>query len=149
MSENKIGWQKYEDMLEQQMQSPLFQQLYRSFQESMYSETVRELEDFSEEEIEEIMSSQQDLQPLNDNAFIPVDDKLIENINLVTNFDCWMGHTNFDITPRIKDELNCIAGVEIMKICTRYRFFIGIGRMFDFSEVRKEIEDKLDTTNEE
>ena len=54
MSENKIGWQKYEDMLEQQMQSPLFQQLYRSFQESMYSETVRELEDFSEEEIEEI-----------------------------------------------------------------------------------------------
>ena len=38
MSENKIGWQKYEDMLEEQMQSPLFQQLYRSLQDNMLSE---------------------------------------------------------------------------------------------------------------
>lgn len=143
MSENKIGWQKYEDMLEQQMQSPLFQQLYRSFQESMYSETVRELEDFSEEEIEEIMSSQQDLQPLNDNAFIPVDDKLIENINLVTNFDCWMGHTNFNITEEIKSALDQTEGVEALKICSRYRFFVGIGRMFDFKDVRKNIEQTI------
>ena len=143
MSENKIGWQKYEDMLEQQMQSPLFQQLYRSFQESMYSETVRELEDFSEEEIEEIMSSQQDLQPLNDNAFIPVDNKLIENINLVTNFDCWMGHTNFNITEEIKSALDQTEGVEALKICSRYRFFVGIGRMFDFKDVRKNIEQTI------
>ena len=143
MSENKIGWQKYEDMLEQQMQSPLFQQLYRSFQESMYSETVRELEDFSEEEIEEIMSSQQNLQQLNDNAFIPVDDKLIENINLVTNFDCWMGHTNFNITEEIKSALDQTEGVEALKICSRYRFFVGIGRMFDFKDVRKNIEQTI------
>jgi len=30
-----------------------------------------------------------------------------------------------------------------LKICSRYRFFIGIGRMFDFKNVRKNIENIL------
>jgi hypothetical protein len=55
-------------------------------------------------------------------------------------FDCWMGHTNFDITPKIKEQLNKIQGVEVLKICSRYRFFIGVGKMFSFTDVRKNIE---------
>ena len=84
MSENKIGWQKYEDMLEEQMQSPLFQQLYRSFQDNMLSEVgeITELEDFTEEEIEELLKSQGGQQMNHpQESFIPVDDKLIENLH--------------------------------------------------------------------
>jgi len=144
MTNNKIGWQKYEDMLEDQMQSPLMVQLYKSFQDSLYSEAnIQELEDFTEEEIEELMKSQAVEQAHQENTMIPVDDKLIENINLVANFDCWMGHTNFNITEDIKDELDKTEGVEVLKICSRYRFFVGIGKMFDFTDVRKKIEQSI------
>ena len=146
MSENKIGWQKYEDMLEEQIQSPLFQQLYRSLQDNMLSEVgeITELEDFTEEEIEELLKSQGGQQMNHpQESFIPVDDKLIENINLVTNFDCWMGHTNFNITEDIKTALDQTEGVEALKICSRYRFFVGIVKMFDFKDVRKKIEQTI------
>ena len=74
---------------------------------------------------------------------LPIDDKMVENINLVANFDCWMGHTNFNITEKIKKKLNSAEGVEVLKVCSRYRFFVGIGKMFDFKEVRRNIEDNI------
>lgn len=58
-------------------------------------------------------------------------------------FDCWVGHTNFDITPSVRDALEEIAGVEVLVILTRYRFFIGIGRMFSFRDVRVTIEKEV------
>ena len=144
MNKNQIGWQKYEDMLEDQMQSPLLLQLYRSFQDTLYSEEeMQGVGDFTEEEIEELMKSQAAEPIPQENTLIPVDDKLIENINLVANFDCWMGHTNFDITEDIKNELDSTEGVEVLKICSRYRFFVGIGKMFDFKDVRKMIEKSI------
>jgi len=144
MNKNQIGWQKYEDMLEDQMQSPLLLQLYRSFQDTLYSEEeMQGVGDFTEEEIEELMKSQAAEPTPQENTLIPVDDKLIENINLVANFDCWMGHTNFDITEDIKNELDSTEGVEVLKICSRYRFFVGIGKMFDFKDVRKMIEKSI------
>jgi hypothetical protein len=145
MSKNQIGWQKYEDMLEEQMHSPLFRQLYQSFQDNIHSESLRDLEDFSEEEIEELLKSQEaELQHLPDHSsYIPVDDKLIENMNLVSNFDCWMAYTNFNITEEIKSALDQTEGVEALKICSRYRFFVGIGKMFDFKDVRKTIEQTI------
>ena len=144
MNKNQIGWQKYEDMLEDQMQSPLLLQLYRSFQDTLYSEEeMQGVGDFTEEEIEELMKSQAAEPIPQENTLIPVDDKLIENINLVANFNCWMGHTNFDITEDIKNELDSTEGVEVLKICSRYRFFVGIGKMFDFKDVRKMIEKSI------
>jgi len=58
-------------------------------------------------------------------------------------FDCWIGHANFDITPSVRDALEEIAGVEVLVILTRYRFFIGIGRMFNFRDVRVTIEKEI------
>ena len=140
----KIGWQKYEDVLDGQINCPLAQQLYQNVMESMNEDLINNLDADSAEYMPE-----EEVREVTEEIRVVLDKDFSKELLLATNYDCWMGHTNFDITPRIKDELNCIAGVEIMKICTRYRFFIGIGRMFDFSEVRKEIEDKLDTTNEE
>ena len=126
----QIGWQKYEDVLEQQLQSPLLQSFYDSF--NSFDE-----EDFTEEELRSMQEIEQPQQ------VIPVDSKLMESVTLTSNFDCWMGHTNFNITDNIKEELNRVDGVEVLKICSRYRFFVGVGKMFKFSNVRKNIENAL------
>ena len=55
-------------------------------------------------------------------------------------YDCWIGHTNFDITHEIKNIIERIDGVEVLKVLTRYRFFVGVAKMFDFKTVRDEIE---------
>lgn len=127
----KIGWQKYEDMLEQQLHSPLLQVFYDSF-------NSMDEEDFTEEELEAMQEM-----PIDQQQLVPIDNKLMENITLTSNFDCWMGHTNFNITNSVKEELNNVDGVEILRICSRYRFFVGVGKMFDFAAVRRDIEDKL------
>ena len=129
----KIGWQKYEDVLDGQINCPLAQQLYQNVMESMNEDLMGNLDAESTEYM-----PQEEVREVTEEIRVVLDKDFSKELLLATNYDCWMGHTNFDITPRIKDELNCIAGVEIMKICTRYSFFIGIGRMFDFSDVRNE-----------
>ena len=59
-------------------------------------------------------------------------------------WDCWLGYTNFGITRNIKDILdNEIDGIEALKVLGKYTFFIGVGKMFDISDVRKATEEKL------
>ena len=43
----------------------------------------------------------------------------------------------------VKDKIEKSEGVEVLKICSRYRFFLGVGRMFDFTDVRNNIETLL------
>lgn len=130
MKKLKIAWQKYEDLLEQQMSSPLFDILANKI-----SNNIDNVEE-EEEEYEEEHTYQQ-------NILLPISEKLIEDMAMLSNFDCWMAYTNFDITEDIKNILNTIEGIEIMRICSRYRFFIGIGKMFKFQDVRSEIEKTL------
>jgi len=145
----KIGWQKYEDMLEQQMQSPLLTSLYKTFYENIYEEEDI-TNNFTEEEIEELMESQREHSPplhqtaaTTENVMIPVDDELVKSVNLIASFDCWMGYTNFNITEGIKDKLDSTEGIEVLKVLSRYRFFVGIGKMFDFKDVRRKIEQTI------
>ena len=59
-------------------------------------------------------------------------------------WDCWIGYTNFDITHSIAKMLeDDIDGVEALKILGRYTFFIGVGKMFNISNVRLSIEKSL------
>lgn len=125
----KIGWQKYEDLLEAQLDSPLLDLLLQKGQ-------LPEIEDLDDQDLEEIEMEMLKSPQL----MVPIDQKLMENIALTQSFDCWMAHTNFNITKDFRDKLNAAEGIEVLKICSRYRFFIGIGRMFDFTEVRKNIE---------
>lgn len=135
----KIGWQKFEDLIESQLTSPVMDRVYKAIY-SQY-QTMAE-EDFSEEEIE-MMQELMEAEDPSPQAALPIDQKTLDNISMASSFDCWMGHTNFNITEDTLDNLNKMEGVEVLKICSRYRFFIGIGRMFDFKEVRKSIEDSL------
>ena len=40
----------------------------------------------------------------------------------------------------IKNKIEKIEGIELLNITSRYRFFVGIGKFFDFSDVRVSIE---------
>lgn len=126
----KIGWQKYEDNIEEQMNSPLTKLLMANFLSYENEELTEE-----EEPIEN--------EPQPNTLILTVSNQIAEQIQLISNFDCWIGHTNFNLTENIKRKINKIEGVEILKIYSRYRFFIGVGKMFDFTEVRKHIEQEL------
>jgi len=122
----KIRWQKYEDVIESQIKSPLASMLINSFLDEMNKD-----EDLDDEKITD--------EPI----LMAAPESLSNEIQLLANFDCWIGHTNFNLTEEIKNHLNKIEGIEVLKICSRYRFFIGIGKMFDFKSVREDIENKL------
>tara|TARA_B100001564_G_C20661251_1_gene681631 strand:- start:1832 stop:2239 length:408 start_codon:yes stop_codon:yes gene_type:complete len=127
----RIGWQKYEDLLEQQMSSPLMDLLTSKFAES--SDQESDDDTYEDEPTESTIVE----------SVLPVSQQLLEDMAMLTNFDCWMGHTNFDITKDIKEVLNEVRGIELMRVCSRYRFFIGVGKMFDFKAVRKDIEEAI------
>lgn len=77
-------------------------------------------------------------------GFFSIDDPLRPAIM----FDCWIGHTNFEITQEIKHLIETTPGIEAFKIMSRYRFFIGVGKLFKFRDVREQIQIKLNITPE-
>ena len=140
MSQKKIGWQKYEDLLEKQINSPIIEMISNSVKNVAMIENAAPLDplykEFEDEiDIEQMLTAEQ--------PFLSIPEDISNEIQLTANFDCWLGHTNFNISKDIKNKLNAINGVEVLKICSRYRFFIGVGRMFDFSNVRTEIEETI------
>ena len=58
-------------------------------------------------------------------------------------WDCWMGYTNFGITEDIQSKMQKVDGVDALKVMSRYSFCIGVGKLFQFSQVRKEIENAI------
>jgi hypothetical protein len=58
-------------------------------------------------------------------------------------WDCWLGYTNFDLTNAVSDQIKIIDGIEALKIMSRYTFCIGVGKLFKFNMVRKEIENAV------
>ncbi len=134
MKVKKIGWQKYESLLEEQMNSPLLTEIMNNLRNtySLDSSGGEEEEPTYKEE----GSEEEDL-------IMPITPQMIKDINLLTTFDCWIGHTNFDITTDVCRKLDKVNGVEALKVYSRYRFFVGVGKMFDFKLVRNEIEKQL------
>lgn len=118
----KIGWQKYEDVIQSEMYSPMANVLFDDLASEIDEEEYEEEREMQEQET----------------LFLPKN--FYETISLMSRFDCWIGHTNFNITTSIKNKLNEVDGIEVLNVVSRYRFFIGIGKMFQFSDVRKDIE---------
>ena len=137
MSKNAIGWQKYEDLIQKQLTSP-FASLMLQSQMNISEQDFPNLDEDDEISFSEMLESEE-----KDLLVVPVPQDFHNQISLVTNYDCWVGHTNFDITEEVRDIIDTCKGVEILKVHSRYRFFVGIGRMFDFSEVRQLIEESL------
>jgi hypothetical protein len=58
-------------------------------------------------------------------------------------FNFWIGHTNFNIVKDIADIIEESEGVETLDIITRYRFRVGIGKVFKDRDVMKQINDNV------
>ena len=141
MKKFKIGWQQYEDVIESQINSPILEKIQQVVQARYDGVTnLESLEGLDEEALAEF-ELQQHLS--SEPVMINLDDQMVNEISLATNFDCWMAYTNFNLTETIKNQLDKIEGVELLKICSRYRFLVGVGRMFDFKDVRRKIETKI------
>lgn len=78
-------------------------------------------------------------------GFWRVDDAM----NPYKQFKLWMGHTNFTINIKVAEIIKNTPGIEVLSILTRYRFLIGVGEMFDISDVRVAIEKSLGCNREE
>ena len=120
----KIGWQKYESVIEDQLTSPFLQDMLGSLQ----PETTREEEEEYYSIMKELQESGQEVQFVESSPQLNFSEQFINEISMLTNFDCWVGHCNFDIPPRIKEILDNTDGIEVLKVCSRYRFFIVVGK---------------------
>jgi|688.fasta_scaffold92331_5 hypothetical protein len=58
-------------------------------------------------------------------------------------FNFWIGHTNFSITKGVFNVIEQNDGVETLDIFTRYRFRIGIGKAFNSTEVKQNIQESV------
>lgn len=65
---------------------------------------------------------------------------LAEHNSPSKTFNLWVGHTNFDITAKVMRALRVVPGVEVLKVWTRYRIWVGVGTAFDQDEVLTSIE---------
>lgn len=54
-------------------------------------------------------------------------------------FNFWVGHTNFSISKPIANIIETTDGIETLDIFTRYRFRIGIGKLFKSSDVMSSV----------
>ena len=59
-------------------------------------------------------------------------------------FKFWVGHTNFNISPKVAKVIEDTEGVEVLDIFTRYRMRIAIGKSFNSREVRQKIQKNID-----
>lgn len=66
-----------------------------------------------------------------------------DSMNPFKRFEFRMGHTNFDITPSIMNQIQEVPGVEVLLVSTRYRFIIATGKLFNFGDVRLAIEREI------
>ena len=55
------------------------------------------------------------------------------------NVRIWIGHTNFNVTENILNSIEKIEGVEALKPLTRYKFALGIAKLFDENAVKTNI----------
>lgn len=63
--------------------------------------------------------------------------------NFAANFNLWMMHTNFTITPVVMLALKRIPGVEMLDVVSRYRARVGFGKCFPSSQVKWAIQEEF------
>lgn len=68
-------------------------------------------------------------------GIVPYDDQH----SVSASFNFWIGHTNFNLSPKIVTIIENSEGVEVLDVYTRYRFRIGIGQLFHAGDVMSTI----------
>jgi|TARA_R100000479_G_scaffold164971_1_gene104030 hypothetical protein len=132
--EKKVVWEKWSDPYAAEDTHYKFEDL-----ELKSTEEVAEFEELEEEfkdaDVNDI--EQQMFQFLiTDNGAVPINNN--HSIDKIFNF--WTGHTNFSITPKIAKEIELVEGVEVLDVITRYRFRVGVGKLFKGNEVMSSVQ---------
>jgi hypothetical protein len=130
----KIAWEKYENYVNKSLAVSKILASGKFFDGGLYNNLDKKDED--EDEDDDGGEGGYMLE-------FPMTRKIIENIETSINFNCWFGHTNFDIRYSTVKKLKGIQGIELLEIKSRYRFLIGVGKAFDFPDVRKDLENTL------
>lgn len=133
MTVKKIAWEKWEDNIEENSSQKMLSQLFSEQNPDTEEEDV---------DINDIYSGFMAELPTLVSSPVGVY-KLHDRMSPTKQFDCWMGYTNFDITEETKNKIESVPGVELLVVLTRYRFFIGVAKLFKFRDVRVSIEQFL------
>ena len=135
----KIASEKWEDNVEEHSSQKMLAQLFSEQNPNAEEEDI---------DINEIYSGFMSELPTLVSSPVGVY-KLHDRMSPTKQFDCWMGYTNFDITEDTKDKIESVPGVELLVVLTRYRFFIGVAKLFKFRDVRVSIEQFLCNNEQE
>lgn len=115
----------------------------------MEMDSIDSMGGMDEEELEQIMQLENSLSPLMADFrsnVIQTPFGVVPSESILKpsdRWDCWLGYTNFNLTNKVSDTIKIVDGVESLKIMSRYTFCIGVGKMFNFSNVRREIENAV------
>lgn len=129
MSDKKIAWEKWDDDLVEEEIVDEFYEINDSKEDEDLNLAMEALEFMSR--IPKLVSTPAGMS------------QLYDKMSVLNQFECWMGHTNFDITKNVQRTLEKTEGVELLVVASRYKFFVGIGKLFDFRSVRRDIENDL------
>ena len=138
-SENLIVWQKWFDPLGEDDLDQM-EVMESATEPEFYTEEDEEsahMEDDSEEEFykppTKVIMTPMGIVPYTENTAS----------NKIFNF--WVGHTNFNLNLSICRLIEDTDGVETLDIFTRYRFRIGVGKLFDDKTVMRDINETVYT----
>lgn len=133
---NKIAWESWNEMIAETPSSP---------EPNSSSQTYYDEEGSASEVDPSMMAYLDNMYPAEKSIISTPFGMFYQESHLRPSqrWDCWMGYTNFDITPSVLAKIETVAGVEAIKVLGRYTFFVGIGKMFKFREVRSDIESML------
>lgn len=101
-----------------------------------YSDYNNEYREVENEELKEEFAKTLSMTPF---GIFKVDDSM----HPFKQFKIWMGHTNFKLTKPIIHKMKQINGIELLRVITRHRFIVGIGKAFEPLTVRKNIEESI------
>ena len=128
-TEKNIVWEKWKDPYDDR--DEWFPRI-----DNKKIEKEEEEEEFSEEDI---VFEQLPQILMTNMGMVPLDRP--PSIGKIFNF--WTGHTSFSISGPIAARIESVEGVEILDIYTRYRFRVGIGKLFKDREVMNAIQQAI------
>ena len=131
--ERKVVWEKWKDPYSETDEWFPLSKPEKATEEASFEEI--EEEDIFEQPIQQILLSNMGVMPVNN------------HIDIGKIFNFWTAHTSFSISPNIANRIETVEGVEVLDIYTRYRFRVGIGKLFTDRDVMNAIQQAI-CTNE-
>lgn len=130
-----IIWQKWKDPFGEKDNDIDVEEEYSNFFDSEDEENYEE----KKSHFDELLNNKQIKVIATPMGIVPIN----ENTASGKIFNFWVGHTNFNVSKHIFRILENTAGVETLDVFTRYRFRIGIGKVFNDSAVMKDIQESV------